>query len=248
MMGISDHAKYLEPKLLIPRIFHWIWLGPNSMPSEYERYQDEWLAMHPGWKMMLWDMNDFDHMQSDFQLVNQEQFDGIGNGQLPWPHSMAGHPPEIALAVQRADIMCYELIHKFGGVYLNCDIKPIKNIEPLLAGRSAFCAKEDDVHLVNMAMGCMPMHPFYGAVIDRLPSRMKELHGQTFERQTGAHLLTEVYHWLGDEWDLDIHEPEIWNPVHFNQVPSGGSGIDNFVASNAPNSYAVHGWGHRRVV
>lgn len=223
---------------VIPKKFHWLWFGPQKLPMEYVGYIREWLALHPDWEGHIW--------QPPFigEIRNQDVYDSIHFGRVQ-PFSMAGHPPEIASAVQLADIVGYELIWKYGGVYLNCDIKPIKNIESLIDGKRAFCAKEDDAHLVNMAMGCVPGHEFFNAVIERLPSRVMELQGMPFEHQTGAKLLTEVYGW--GNWDLDVHSPEIWNPVHFSQVPSGGSGVNGFDANAHPESYAVHGWGHRLV-
>ena len=40
--------------MLIPRVFHQIWLGPKPLPEAFARYQRTWVDCHPSWEFRLW--------------------------------------------------------------------------------------------------------------------------------------------------------------------------------------------------
>src|SRR3954452_19238383 len=41
-------------RVLIPHIFHQIWLEPHPFPSDYQRRQASWLRQHPRWELRVW--------------------------------------------------------------------------------------------------------------------------------------------------------------------------------------------------
>ena len=40
--------------MLIPRVFHQVWLGLDPLPEAHARYQETWLEHHPGWELRVW--------------------------------------------------------------------------------------------------------------------------------------------------------------------------------------------------
>jgi mannosyltransferase OCH1-like enzyme len=87
---------------VIPRIIHQIWLGPLTPPS---KALDSWKKKHPNWEYRLWTEDNLPN------LKNQHAFDVSDN-----------YP-------QKADILRYELLEQFGGVYVDADVHCIKPVD-----------------------------------------------------------------------------------------------------------------------
>ncbi|MCH9620730.1 MAG: hypothetical protein S4CHLAM20_01310 [Chlamydiia bacterium] len=93
----------------IPKIIHQVWVGPNPMPDEYKEYTKTWKAMHPGWEYKLWTNKDVE----DFDWINKDMFLRAKNPGM------------------KADIWRYEIVHKYGGVYVDCDMESQRPLDPM---------------------------------------------------------------------------------------------------------------------
>jgi mannosyltransferase OCH1-like enzyme len=100
----------------IPKILHFIWLGPRSMPSQYQLYLKGWRQKHPAWEIRLWQDADTRHLP----LLNREAFD-------------AEFDP-----IVQADVLRYEIIASFGGIYADVDYECCQNFDKLIENVSAF--------------------------------------------------------------------------------------------------------------
>jgi mannosyltransferase OCH1-like enzyme len=152
--------------LLIPRVFHQIWLGTKLLPDQYRTWADTWLAINPGWTMQWWTDQ---HLP---ELINQKEFDSA--------EKMAA----------KSDIMRYELIARFGGVYVDSDFEPLRPIEPILDNVASFQADELDDRPCNALLGCVPGDPFYNAVVKAIPDSIRQ--GGDIVATTGPGLLKRV--------------------------------------------------------
>lgn len=207
---------------MIPSTFHRIWFGPKPMPARYVEYGEQWLNLHPGWTLTTWTYENLP------KLVNQEIFDGIGTR---WPIRAGAAKPETVVQVQQADIAAYEIVFKFGGVYLNCDIEPVRNIGPLLnTKRGGFLTWEaDKLWISNAVLASYPHHPFWTECIARIPARMER--GKQINWQTGPALVTETWR---DHHDLmTVYPQSYFNPVSWQGQKAVGP------------TYAIHHWGHK---
>lgn len=221
-------------------ILHRLWLGPRPVPPEYSRYGSAWATMNPRHTVVLWTQATLPRMRNQDVLDDLVARDGGRKG--------------IELYVQMADVIGYELVHRFGGVYLNMDIQPVRPIDRLyteagLEGKAWACW-EDSEKLVNAVLGGPAEHPFWDAVIQALPERYRAYGpGTEMVFSTGPHLLTSVYHALGGDRNPDFVglPAHTFNPVHWDQVPAGGDASALFDWSNPPAGvYGVHHWGHKR--
>lgn len=154
-------------ELKIPRIFHFIWLGADPLPQHLLRNLQKWRAMHPTWKVKLWtDAN------IPSKLYNQYVFDRVQKN------------------AQRADVLRYEIVFRYGGVYMDLDFEPLQNIEPLLGGVEAFVAYENDLFICNGAFGAVPEHRLTRALVANLRSQYFKYRKGTINQQTGPHYMT----------------------------------------------------------
>jgi mannosyltransferase OCH1-like enzyme len=208
--------------ILIPKVVHRIWFGPEPMRGELIEFGEMW-KQH-GYELLLWTERNLP------PLVNQAIYDDPNIGRF-----VGGGVPRLGKWVQRADVVSYELIWRFGGIYANTDMECLRSLDPLLDDVEAFAGREQEHFLSNALMGCVPGHPFFRAVIDRLPSRYREMPGAPMNATTGPHLLTEV---AQQRDDLTIFPAECFNPFLYDDMSAEW---DDY-----PDAYTRHHWGHQR--
>ena len=144
--------------------------------------------------------------------------------------------PALGKWVQRADIASYELIFRYGGIYANCDIEPLRDVHLLLDGIDAFAGWEQQFSVVcNALMGCTAEHPFFDAVIRELPLRYERMPFASMNETTGPHLITDVYRTTPG---LRVFDERTFYPYNFLEM--------NREHDTHPDSFAAHHWGHTR--
>jgi inositol phosphorylceramide mannosyltransferase catalytic subunit len=89
----------------IPKIIHQIWVGPKKRPDIWLNTFKKFVKNNPGWKYMLWD----DKAVNDFDMINRDAYNNENtyNG--------------------KSDILRYELIYKYGGIYIDADTILLNN-------------------------------------------------------------------------------------------------------------------------
>ena len=110
--------------LLIPRVFHRIWLGRQPMPAEFEAFGATWLQHHPGWKMKLWTEANLP------PLVNRWAFQQA--------RTLAG----------RSDVARYEILFRCGGIYVDTDFECLRNLERLIDNVASLLGRTIDKRIV----------------------------------------------------------------------------------------------------
>lgn len=194
------------------------------MRQELIDFGNKWEAL--GYDVKLWTEQNLP------ELRNQALYDKLPDVGV----NTGGGVPELGVWVQRADIAAYELAWQFGGIVANCDIEPLKPLDRILNGINAFAGWEIQNEFVcNALMGCTQHHPFFGAVIERLPWRWEEKLGHPMNEQTGPHLITEVAKRVQG---LTVFPQHYFYPFSYTEMQRED---DEF-----PDSYAKHRWGHQR--
>jgi mannosyltransferase OCH1-like enzyme len=224
------------------RTIHRLWMGP-PMPEDYERFGRSWGDLNPGWTVKDWTKEEVESLD----LTNRAIWDHIDtHGAI----SAINHHPLVGKATQLADVAGYELIHRFGGVYVNCDMEPLKPLSRLPVRDDEAWACIESAHWVNNgAMGGPAGHPFWQLVIDELPRRFKELPDQAMHITTGPHLLTKIAYQqkeAGVGPQLHILEKNWFNPVLYSQVGIGQDAAAYRRDAIRSGSIAIHHWGHKR--
>ena len=97
-----------ENEELIPKIIHQIWIGPKQFPSKYSEWSSTWQKLNPSWVYKFWTESNIRNLK----LKNQKKIDASSN---------IGY---------KTDLIRYEILKKFGGLYIDTDfecIRPIPN-------------------------------------------------------------------------------------------------------------------------
>lgn len=219
---------------MIPRKFHRIWFGTRERPKRYDMYWKRLQEHHPNAEFHTWTEENL------FPLINQAAYDQLASkarGGVPMTQ-------ERTIAVQRADVVGYETVYQFGGVYLNCDVLPLKSFDTLLSHK-AFLGMEDDYHICNAVMGGEKNHPLYGEVVEGLQANLDQFWSHGMEVATGPQYLTKI--WRKSQHEVKILPRDAFYSTYHGDLPWGG-GIDygEIVArGQEKDAYAVHMWGHR---
>jgi hypothetical protein len=150
----------------IPKLFHWIWLGSTPLPEHHRRWIDGWLELHPGWDHVVWT----DQNRPTF--VNETEFEQSKSFSA------------------KSNVARYELVHRYGGVYIDTDIECLRSIEPLLDAVDAFAVVEEGNSLASCIFGAIPGHRWLADVIERLPGSVATGWGNL--SQSGPRFLTAV--------------------------------------------------------
>ncbi|MCT4636698.1 MAG: hypothetical protein N4A72_03225 [Bacteroidales bacterium] len=133
---------YSKPQQ-IPRIIHQVWIGPNKPPWQWiDTFRKKFIERHPNWKYVLWREEDIDKLN----LVNRTLYDR-----------------ETALS-GKVNILRYELLYQFGGIYIDADSEWINNkpLDDLLEQTNLtgiFAGREDDNMIANGVIGCSQYNP-----------------------------------------------------------------------------------------
>jgi len=99
----------------IPLIIHQIWFqGQKTLNSKYADFQQRWKELHPKWIYIFWDENKIINLLRK----HYEWFFDTWN-KLPF-------------MIQKIDSAKIFILHFYGGMYIDMDMEPIMNIEPLL--------------------------------------------------------------------------------------------------------------------
>lgn len=210
---------------LIPKVVHRIWFGPHQMRDELVEYGKSW-ERH-GYEVKLWTEDNLPPLRC------QRVYDEIGDGR---PINVGGGVQELGVWVQRADVVAYELVSRFGGIVANTDIECLRPLDPILDGVSCFAGYEDDIFLCNALMGATPRHEFFDLVLEELPRRWDSLQGEPMNGVTGPHFLT----FMGNRHsDLIERMPREWF------YPYSYTEMDREHLEH-PEAYTSHHWGHTR--
>jgi mannosyltransferase OCH1-like enzyme len=136
--------------VLIPRIFHQIWVGPDPFPDEFAAYQETWLEHHPGWELRFWTEETFPKPDD---LRRPEAAEKL---RAPW---------------ERGDIFRLEILWREGGVHVDTDFECRRSIEPLIEEAELFIGYRKPGRVNGALMGSIPGHPLLERGLEEIRPR-----------------------------------------------------------------------------
>jgi len=182
----------------IPKILHLIWIGDKQLPDGVYSWTERFRKSNPDWTVTLWRDKDID----DLGLVNRKQYD------------------EMEEYCGKADIARYEIIYRYGGMYIDADTMWLENpIHPKFFKGSINFFKEDNGLIANGWINAVKNHPFLKLVIDEIPKREK----RAAWLSVGPTLLTDLYRLIKNKKQYNIN----LLPVEYVLCPSNWKGITN---------------------
>lgn len=218
---------------MIPKIIHQYWTG-GPIPAWLRRFSEEWHEMNPGWAYYLW---------SDYALAIDDPETGLENAAL-WHRAEEFVAPGRQYQL-RADIVRYELLKRFGGVWIDMDFEPLKPLDSWFAevdGDEPFAVWEtQDEWAANGIMGSPKGHWFLRLLVDRLPQSARDNVGHTPSRIAGPQYMTRLWREQGEPMKVlgpERFYPYLWSDLNRNSARCRPPW--------PPECVAVHHWNNRR--
>lgn len=142
---IQNNVKLIKniPIATIPMKFHMIWVGDTLVPEYAIQNFLGWAKLMPHWEPFFWKN---DSLTTD--NFSQEVLDKVN---------------EAKKGAQKADILRYYIIEKYGGFYIDTDTVPIRSLDPLIYLDSNLVLYHDNdltwEYICNSPFGAIPHHP-----------------------------------------------------------------------------------------
>ena len=160
-----------QPLNKIPKIIHQIWIGNKPIPQVLNFCIKSVKKCHPDWTYMLWDNNSIKNLSLMYSDLIQDNNIDIG---------------------KRADILRFELLRIYGGVYLDIDTFCHKSMNDLIENYSYFCGITSEMYCTGVSpQGAAPNHPIIAKYLDELNIPRVKTPGNCVLQATGSIYLTE---------------------------------------------------------
>lgn len=198
---------------------HMIWLG-GELPPVLKRFTESWKDHHPSWTFVMWTDATLPELKNRSFIENAERF-----------------VPEANVGQFKADILRYEILERFGGVYVDTDFECLKPIDALLDGVEAFAAWEkQDVWVNNAILGCVPHAPFIKRCVQGLAWSIASNKGSRPNVSTGPQYLTRLFR--EDPEGLTVFDQKLFYPYSYSETSR--------IGEEFPDAVAVHHWNNAR--
>lgn len=149
---------------MTPPILHRIWIG-GAIPPIYD-HGGEWDQLHPTWEHHLW------------------------TTPPDWIRLLAGAPTGDKTRFM-VDVWRLELLYDHGGIYVDCDVVPLRPFDDLLASPFVAQSPNNVALATNAVMGFPAHHPVLARMLEGLHARLETHGGRRVVESVGGLYLTE---------------------------------------------------------
>lgn len=127
---------------MIPKIIHYCWFGSAPLPPLAERCIASWRRHFPGWEIRRWDESNYDvHV-------------------MPYTTEAYDHGKYAFVS----DVARFEILHRYGGVYLDTDVEVLRSFDDVLA-EGPFMGQETDKVNPGLGMAARAGMPFLNEML-----------------------------------------------------------------------------------
>lgn len=229
---------------MFPKTLHQIWLGRNPFPAEGERWCASFAKFMPDWEYKRWGDADLPALADRFLCPHLILDESIGMG-------------------IRCDVLRFELMRLFGGIYLDHDMEIFRPLDELIEENCVhFALSFNSIDDVSTALfASRAGHPFWELLLRRLrasvpprrpdnPWDVLHLTGYGAVRAALRAWLNDNLQsrelraddswtagWLFEHGDLMLWSREAVHPYHVGELRHEDFRLENF-----PRAYAAHHW------
>jgi len=215
---------------VIPRHAHIIWLD-EEIPPERQACIDSFQRMHPEWELTVW------RSVADFGLLRNRSV--FRSAELIAPPAPRGNPHQI-----RTNVLRFEVMARYGGVFLDSDVFCLKPLDPIVErieaeGRAGALAWEiADRWLGEAVIFCEPGAAFMERIISGLERWAFQHKGRPATVTVGPQYITPRLRGSKELENVLLLPQESFFPARHDQPDLGDRIVSGVTPS--PGSYGVH--------
>jgi mannosyltransferase OCH1-like enzyme len=124
---------------MIPKIIHHVWPGEDPFKEKFHDFRKSWMDHHPDWSFYFWRPSNLPKKISAnvLKIINDPNFS----------------------ITPKSDILRFEIVRIFGGIYVDTDMECLKSFEDFL-NNDFFSGFEDNIGTICPSLfGSVPNHP-----------------------------------------------------------------------------------------
>ncbi|MDB4435651.1 glycosyltransferase [bacterium] len=213
---------------MIPKIIHQIWLGGGRLSAEQKYWQSTWKKHNPEWEFIVWDEN----------ALRVARLDGF----LFKNSYIAEYATSLA---EVSDLLRYEILFRYGGVYTDIDYECLKPIDDLMSGKSFVAGAESDEYMCNAfiasAKGGVEMHDLVESCYAR-HQHIKETQAQADIDDEGFVYPAQKKYGTVFFSDIAGYEKAVPRELLYPYLWDEMDRRNEDFAETCPEAYAVHHW------
>lgn len=194
---------------MIPKIFHRIWFGEKQIPSDYEQFWEAWQRQFPHYTFITWRDQDLEKLPLSSRKFIETQ-----------------NP------VTQADIARLEILYRFGGIYLDCDMIPYHYFDSSQFTSSLVVCNEikSDEYCSTCFIAAEPDHPVLKWAIEEIIKRPLGLAPPNHE--TGPYFFKEaLMHGTYQKLPTECFYPYLYNEP-----------LSATIERSLSKTYGIHIW------
>jgi mannosyltransferase OCH1-like enzyme len=219
---IKDEPKPTPGGAIIPKIIHRIWFGPGPLDAESLEFIEAQKSMFPDYEHMLWTWS---KTETIYKFGLPSSWEMLCDDRLN--------------VVIKSDILRYEILRLYGGIYLDTDVEILKPFTPYL-DHPFFCGREAGGNIGSAVLGSIPFHPIAQRMLVEIAKnyQTKGVPQTSYEQLIfgGPELLTSVVKELLTP-SVKIFESDVFYPARKQETPAT---IHHFAGCKTKA-----GWTHR---
>lgn len=166
----------------IPKIINHIWLG-SALSDKDESFYQSWRTYNPDWTFIFWTDNPANYNKGDILVHSFEEIEDIlqKNAQRTLRIVVDVRNLKFENRVyfdqtnnygEQSDILRYEAVYRFGGVYVDCDFECYKDLTMLHHMYDFYTGLQPlDTNRVQLGcalFGAVPKHPILRSCVENI--------------------------------------------------------------------------------
>lgn len=202
---------------MIPKIFHYVWIGGKPLPEKNQKFLDSWKKVCPDYEIMLWDEKNFD-IEGSNDYVKE-----------------AYKSKKYAFV---SDYIRLHALYEFGGIYLDTDVEILKPFDDLL-NKSMFMCRENNAYLSTAVIGAEKGNEIIKEFLETYESRHFVKPDGSFDISTNVE---KISLFLQKKFGYPLSSKRFENPEITIYESTYFSPKDYFSGKcrSTKNSYAIH--------
>lgn len=207
---------------MIPRILHHVWLGPKPIPDWQQQCIELMRRTNPTWEHRLWRDDDVEPLLTGrLREIYQDAERRV---------------PESSWWQFRSNIVRMLIVHRYGGVYADCDMQGMKPLDRLLNVEAFTSPQAPGEGISNSIIGSAPSGRFLTAVVDNLADEADQFAGKPSWFQTGNRAIDRI--WRRHPEGLKLYPSRWFYPYWRKNMGDGSRWFGD--------AFTVHHWSHAR--
>jgi mannosyltransferase OCH1-like enzyme len=210
---------------MIPKIVHQIWVGDKVIPEEFLSFSDKWKFLYRDFEYKLWNDNDV-----------------ILENIIP-PNIFPYYTDNTFALAFKADLLRYHILQKFGGIYVDMDMEPLKRMDDYIFELTFFSGMQSNGEVNISIIGSESNNKLINEtcyfVVDNIKKCIRDGIPKTeIQKFTGPEYFTEICKYYYNTNGYKFFEPKYFYPYWFLEPERR---YENF-EETCPDAYSVHHW------